>query len=436
MKKTVLIMLMLLATIGLYSQVYQLNFAGAGAINKVDSVLVYNLQTNAKLQIAGSDILKLVPSAGINNYKVSGSKSIEVYPNPSTDYTFVEFDLFVREKVLITVIDITGKELFRSEQELDMGRQRLSLKGLSGGVYLVKINTGSTFYNVKILSTNKSKENKFSIKISQREIKQPENKAVKAKNNIKKAGKSIIEMEYNAGDLLKLTGKSDNYLTVVMQTVSKDEEITFNFVECKDADNNNYAVIGIGEQLWMMQNLNIGVKINGSQEQTNNSMVEKYCYEDKESNCAVYGGLYQWNEMMQYIEGEKGRGICPIGWHIPSDDDWKELEIYLGMSQSEADKQNAWRGTDEGGKLKESGFVHWDKPNTGATNSSGFTALAGGYRAENGVFISLNAYAVFWTSTHYSSGFAWDRYLNAAYSEVFRFSPLRSYGNSVRCVKD
>ncbi|MCK5838660.1 MAG: hypothetical protein KAG99_02370, partial [Bacteroidales bacterium] len=81
-----------------------------------------------------------------------------------------------------------------------------------------------------------------------------------------------------------------------------------------------YSIVAIGTQCWMAENLNVGTRIDGVDEQTDNPTLEKYCYNDLESNCDIYGGLYQWNEMMQYVTTEGAQGICPSGWHIPTDE--------------------------------------------------------------------------------------------------------------------
>ncbi|MBK7215160.1 MAG: fibrobacter succinogenes major paralogous domain-containing protein [Bacteroidales bacterium] len=121
-----------------------------------------------------------------------------------------------------------------------------------------------------------------------------------------------------------------------------------------------YRTIQIGNQCWLKDNLNIGSRINGSLDQTDNGIIEKYCYNNLESNCDNYGGLYQWGETMNYSTSEGSKGICPDGWHIPRDIEWIALRIYLG-------------GIDTaGGKMKEPRNSHWHSPNTGATNSSGF----------------------------------------------------------------
>ncbi len=190
-------------------------------------------------------------------------------------------------------------------------------------------------------------------------------------------------------------------------------------------DGKVYDVVEIGGNAWMAENLNYGERIDGNQNQEDNQLIEKYCYSDNESNCNTYGGLYQWNEMMQYNTAQGTQGICPDGWHLPTDDEWTSLVEYLG-------------GDDiAGGKLKERDTTHWDSPNTGATNESGFSALPGGYyRYIHGDFSYLGARAYFWSSTEYYSSNAWRRNLLYNSSVVYRSTYRKTCGRSVRCVMD
>ncbi|MFA6484042.1 MAG: fibrobacter succinogenes major paralogous domain-containing protein, partial [Bacteroidales bacterium] len=127
----------------------------------------------------------------------------------------------------------------------------------------------------------------------------------------------------------------------------------------------------------------------------------------------TYGVLYNWQAAMT---------ACPSGWHLPSDQEWTALSDFLG-DQS-------------GGKIKEAGYDHWDKPNTGATNESGFTAFAGGHRNYTGNFQDLWIDANFWTATADDAMHSWGRYIGYTFSGISRFNYLRNYGFSVRCVKD
>ncbi len=189
-------------------------------------------------------------------------------------------------------------------------------------------------------------------------------------------------------------------------------------------DSKVYTAVLIGNQCWMKQNLNIGTRIEGTTEQTNNATIEKYCYNNTEANCTTYGGLYQWNEMMQYSTTPGVKGICPTGWHLPTDADWTTLTTYLGGESV------------SGGRMKETGTTHWASPNTGATNSSGFTALPGGYRNTDGSFGSLSYDGLWWSSTEHSSSDAWYRDMGYYDADVDRYGNLKSYGFSVRCLKD
>ncbi len=204
-----------------------------------------------------------------------------------------------------------------------------------------------------------------------------------------------------------------------------------------DIDGNLYQTIKIGNQWWMMENLKVTHYRNGDAipNVTDGSTwsgltTGAYCnYNNDVNNVATYGRLYNWDAAVD------SRNIAPVGWHVPTDAEWKQLEMYLGMSQTEADATGR-RGTDEGGKLKEVGTAHWVSPNTGSTNESGFSALPGGHRNYDGIFSSMGRVAAFWSSTVRIGNGAWYRILGYDYSEVSRNSYSEQGGFSVRCVKD
>ncbi len=204
-----------------------------------------------------------------------------------------------------------------------------------------------------------------------------------------------------------------------------------------DYDGNVYQTVQIGDQCWMKQNLKVTHYRNGEPipNVTDDAVWEglttgAYCdYNNDPSNVAMYGRLYNW-----YVVNDS-RGLPPEGWHVPSDAEWKQLEMYLGMSQEEADGFGL-RGTDEGGKLKEAGTAHWMSPNAGATNESGFSALPSGYRWLNGNFEGMGNLAYFWSSTEQWSGHSYYRGLRYDYSSVDRYNYNTQGGFSVRCVRD
>ena len=186
-----------------------------------------------------------------------------------------------------------------------------------------------------------------------------------------------------------------------------------------------YNTVEIGTQCWLKENLNVGTMIPGSQSQTGAPPIEKYCYNDDPANCNIYGGLYQWDEMMLGSTLPGVQGICPDGWHIPTDAEWTILTTFLGgLSVA-------------GGKMKEEGYVHWSFPNTGATNISGFTALPGGYNV-SGSFVYLTTMGYFWSSTEHSSPntTAWTRVLVHNNEDVNHNFFFKTMGQSCRCLKN
>jgi uncharacterized protein (TIGR02145 family) len=186
-------------------------------------------------------------------------------------------------------------------------------------------------------------------------------------------------------------------------------------------DNQSYNTVQINDQCWMAENLNVGNRVS-AYEQSNNGIIEKLCYGEISANCDQYGGLYEWNEMMNYSTNQNNQGICPQGWRVPMLSEWESLISYLGGVSV------------AGGKLKETGFTHWETPNTDATNETGFTAFGSG-KFEDG-YGFLNQYGNFWTSffngedqfmkyVRYNSGVIETGYSYYDYSNA----------NSVRCIK-
>ena len=186
-----------------------------------------------------------------------------------------------------------------------------------------------------------------------------------------------------------------------------------------------YHTVEINRRCWFKENLNVGTRINGSQTQNGaNDSIEKYCYDDLESNCEIYGGLYQWDEMMQGSATPGDQGICPPEWHVPTDIEYTDLVDFLGGDSV------------AGGKLKKTGTDLWKTPNNGATNESGFTALPGGYRDNSSIFRNITTSGIFWSSTQGETTIAWYRSLYYSSVSIGRYSGMKTTGSSVRCVKD
>ena len=200
-------------------------------------------------------------------------------------------------------------------------------------------------------------------------------------------------------------------------------------------DGRIYDLVEIGGQCWFADNLATDQYRNGDLIPTGldnttwqNTTAGAYAiYNNDIVNDVTYGKLYNWYTTVD------SRGLCPAGWHVPSDCEWMYLEGSLGMSVTDQEIVG-WRGTSEGGAMKAT--TNWNSPNSGATNSSGFTAFPGGYRYYDGTYGVIGYYGLWWSSTEYDSTNAWNRGLGYTNSSVNRFNINKQDGFSVRCVRD
>jgi uncharacterized protein (TIGR02145 family) len=211
----------------------------------------------------------------------------------------------------------------------------------------------------------------------------------------------------------------------------------------EDIDGNLYHTIQFGSQCWMASNLNVTRKPNGQ-------TLTRYCYNNDPTYCEQYGGLYDWATVMNGA-GSSGsnpsgvRGICPAGWHVPSDAEWTQLTTYLIDSYVDITSSNV------GNKLKScrqvsspigsdcntSEHPRWNSNASHyGTNDFGFSALPAGRRNSVGSFNNLGSYGYWWSSTESSSTYAWYRLMYSSFGGVTRLSNYKTGSFSVRCLKD
>ena len=216
-----------------------------------------------------------------------------------------------------------------------------------------------------------------------------------------------------------------------------------------DIDGNSYKTVKIGNKIWMAENLKVTHYRNGDEIPTGHSNDDWYdlstgayaVWGNNKSNVDAYGYLYNWNAV------NDSRNIAPEGWHVPTDDEYKEMEMYLGMSQKEA-YTTSWRGENEGSKLASRADLWKDDPGPGPLEkdskfgTSGFNALPGGGRDNtSGIFHDMGNFGYFWTSNqhtspHYGDGDAWHREVFHWKSSIYRGWSNKGNGYSVRCVMD
>ena len=229
----------------------------------------------------------------------------------------------------------------------------------------------------------------------------------------------------------KLTGNIKFKINAVSSEFSNKSGT---FIDSRDGQ--KYKWVRIGNQVWMAQNLNIGKKIRGKAEQENNGVIEKYCYKNNNTNCDEYGGLYQWDEMMQYTTTQGIQGICPNGWHIPTDNEWRILEGTVDSQYPVEDPEwdgTVWRGYNGGLNIKSTSG--WHSGGNG-TDLYGFAALPGGCRYGVSGFDYLGSPGYFWSSTEGGTDGAWFRLLGCNDAGVGRNDGSKDVGISVRCLQD
>ena len=272
---------------------------------------------------------------------------------------------------------------------------------------------------------------------------QPENAATKGDNDVDNVEKVFIAGP-DAGSYTitvhhegSLTNGEQNFSLIVsgigLLTCPGTPTVT-------DYNGNIYGTVQIGNQCWLRENLKNTHYADGTPLIDGTSVIDitgdylsKYCfsYNNNINNVSTYGRLYTWAAVMNEeptsnYNPSSVQGICPSGWHLPSDAEWIELTGYLGEFDN------------SGGKLKESGTAHWLDPNTDATNESGFTALPGGVRFNTGTYQDMNYSGIWWSSTESDEMSANTRgllYNSGNYVTSFN-SNQKDYGFSVRCVKD
>jgi uncharacterized protein (TIGR02145 family) len=432
MKKATFIIALLFVTTMINAQNYQISFTGSGESTSVETVFVENLTQGTTLELAGTDILHLVGTVGISSSDVN--LDLNIYPNPMQGTSNIEFYSDKPDDVKIEIFDLNGRLVVSHSGDLHTGINGFEISGFSQGFYSVNVITSAHQTSANFISTNDDAKMPAIKAIDQGMIDSQAQTTLKSTKN-------LVQMQYNDGERLLFKGVSGDYARVLTIIPTQTQSVNFEFVPCTDLEGDNYAVVTIGEQTWMAENLKylpiVNAVADGS-EDVAGSYYYVYGYDGTDvseakatENYDTYGVLYNWSAAMNGEESSTNnpsgvQGICPTGWHLPSEAEWAELTNYLGG------------GGVGGGKLKEIGTTHWSSPNTGATNETGFTALPGGARSQNGVFGSVGGYAYWHSATVSNTTSSWYSFLlNMSAYGIWTDDMLSNQnGFSVRCIKN
>lgn len=409
------------------AQDYLISFTGSGAATTVSSVKVENLTQGTSLEMSGTNVLHLVNSiTGIKEVINSDDWGITFSPNPMSEFTRMQFYLPEDGDLYLALYDITGRCMYQGEDHLSKGLQIYNIKGVANGLHVITVRAKSYSATGRFMGNTKG-SGRIRIEYESTTSEQLKDNTSETKG-LFCSEKGINEerlMQYNEGDRLLYTGTTNIYSTVVTDVPTESKTITFEFIACTDGDN-NYPIVQIGNQVWMAENLKT-TKYNDGPSIPNlidnlqwyNAEEGAYCwYNNNVSNKDNYGALYNWYTV------NTGK-LCPGGWHVPSSEEWTILTNYLGGSGV------------AGGKLKETGTVHWYPQHLATDNSSGFTAVGGGCRSySDGTFVALKNFGYWWSATETDLSNAGFFGLAASYINVYTGQRIKKMGYSVRCLKD
>jgi uncharacterized protein (TIGR02145 family) len=409
------------------AQPYFINFSGIG----ISTVKVQNLTTGVIVDVPVGDVLLLSTTTGIPEVNKNSSR-MKIYPNPMTDNSTLMINPPIAGDAAISVYDMTGKILTQYKGYVDNYTQEFILSGVKNGLHIITVQGNGYQFSEKLLSNGKFTGTANIVKASNNIQAVAEKKLVMDSKGVQ----GNVNMIYNSGERLKYTAVSGKNKTVTTDIPIANKTVTFTFTECKDGDNNDYPVVQINTQLWMAENLkttkyNDGTAIPNITDKTTWTGLTNgaYCdYNNIPANSTTYGILYNWfavdNNAATKVTSNGGKNVCPTGWHVPSDAEWTTLTTFLGGVSV------------AGGKLKETVTTHWITPNTGTTNETGFTALPGGHRLNDGSFENIGYFGDWWSSTEKYTSYATNRGMNYYDRTVSSYNWDKRSALSVRCVKD
>lgn len=437
--RTLLLALMLWPA-ALSAQLIVITFEGLinGAPTPLDSILVMNLTQGGDTTIYYPDNVLVLGTTGVGELGLTNALPLRSRPNPFAGTTEVVIDAADGE-MLLTLHDGTGREVAAYTAMLPAGEHRFNVGCEMPGVHLLVATQGGVRRSARLVATEGTGKANLSLVGS-------------ASRSVNKSDRSLFG--WNPGDELRYIGYATSGGIVCSAAIQEVPVVTatriFNMaagVVCPgaptvtDINGNTYATVQIGSQCWMAENLRTTNYANGDPIanvtsstdwplQTSGAWVH---YNNDGQYEVPFGKLYNCYAVTD------PRNVCPAGWHAPSHTEWQQLELALGMPPAELN-QSGWIGVSQnvGGKLKSVGTQYWLPPNTGATNSSGFTALPAGRRSmgPDGNFYYLGSYSVWWSTSISGANENYGRGLYYAIEGIAAGSNERWSGLSVRCVKD
>jgi uncharacterized protein (TIGR02145 family) len=415
------------------------------AVNNTTRVQLDSIKVMNRTQV-GDTVLYFPDTVLVLDYQVGmpdphetieGFQVFQNYPNPVAHQTTINLYVPSKDNVSMTVTDVLGRVIIQSERLLDQGLHSFSFMPGDGSLYFFTAQWKGCNSSIKIIQTDLSTKRACSL----------EYQGSKPSFSQLKAKETVQSFLFSIGDTLLYVGYTDTLQSGMPDSPETSKNYIFQFatnIPCPGMptvvyEGQVYNTIQIFSQCWMKENLNVGTLIPVTQDMENNGVVEKYCLYNNEDSCEVYGGLYSWSEMMQYATLEAATGICPSGWHVPSNEEFKILsgavDSYYGIGEYHWDDEMIYGyGTDAGLNLKS--VSRWEDNGNG-TDLYGFTGFPSGTRDNYvGDIIAFGREGWWWSSTSSNQYWAYYRSFNSYVSNILGDIELMGSGYSVRCIRD
>jgi uncharacterized protein (TIGR02145 family) len=423
---------------GFTQQTITLTFTAIDSTSYVqlDSIKVMNRTQDCDTVLYWSDtVLALNVPVAVPDIKSRIERlEMQCFPNPVIDESNIELTLPEKGLTYLTVTDVLGKTLYVLERELTAGSHDFMFTPGSSSLYFITVAWNGYHRSIKLVNSTQNKSLQCNISYE----------GYDAAPAAEKASEALQGFTFELGDELLYVGYVNELESGLLNIPDTSQLYTFQFaydIPCIGTPTVNYEgqiynTVQVFSQCWLKENLNVGTMILGDSNMIDNGIVEKYCYDNQLDSCVKNGGLYQWNEMMQYTTQQGTQGICPPGWHLPTDEEWKVLEgsvdSQYGIGNNTWD-DGGYRGYDAGTNLKTTSGWHG---NGNGTDLFGFSGLPCGRRDFNGPFYNIGSFSNWWSSSENISSHAWIRNLSCNLLKVRRDVMNKKNGYSVRCIRD
>jgi uncharacterized protein (TIGR02145 family) len=427
--------LFIFTTSNMYAFNYNVSFSGSGLSSTVDSVLVTNSYKGTSITIHSGETLVLTSEITTVNDVASINDELCVFTNSENSVSTLSFYAKKTGFSTVSVFSGNGRKVIETGLTLQEGRNAFEMN-LSGGVFIIQVSGNGYSYTKKFLSQSSKMQTPRILYIGF---------SADRTTSLKKNKSGLIRKMYcSENDNIIFKGMSQNYATITSARPNSDTNINFNFMECKDASGNNYAVVEIGNQIWMGENLKTTKFQNGDNIPTTTpaiknitsetSPIYQWAFDGNENNSNLYGRLYTW-----YATTDS-RNLAPFGWHVPSDTEFTTLEMYLFNNGYNYDP--SYNGDMVGKSLASN--ILWNTDSKGGNigcdltlnNFSDYNALPVGKRKSDGTFDYLNYSTLLWSLTGYSTTDAWGRQLCSNYPDFYNAYIPKQFGCSIRCLKN